>query len=71
VKAWSQLSAVIVTGGGTRMPMIRKALKKETGVDPEKGINPDEGVAIGALYWGLVARSRANKPTPAPAPKKK
>ena len=68
VKDWAQVDAVIVTGGGTRMPMIRRAIKKETGLDPEKG-NPDEGVAIGALYWGLFARSREGKP-PAPVRKK-
>lgn len=68
VGEWSKVDAVIVTGGGTRMPMIRRAIKKETGIEPEKG-NPDEGVAIGALYWGLFARSREGKP-PIPAKKK-
>ena len=45
---------------------------KESGREPVKGINPDEGVAIGALYWGLVARSRAGtQQPPKPVPKKK
>ncbi|MBI3725444.1 Hsp70 family protein [bacterium] len=59
VKDWKDVDALIVTGGSSRMPMIRRMLQEETKIEPEKGINPDEGVAIGALYWGLLARSKA------------
>jgi molecular chaperone DnaK len=58
VESWKAVDALIVTGGASRMPMIRRMLKDLTGLEPERGINPDEGVAIGALYWGLFARSR-------------
>ncbi|MEZ0230031.1 MAG: Hsp70 family protein [Planctomycetota bacterium] len=73
VPSWNEVDAVILTGGGTRIPSIKRMVVKETGREPVKGINPDEGVAIGALYWGLFARSnkdRDAKKTPKP-PKKK
>ena len=56
VASWDEIEAVILTGGGARIPAIRRMVVKETGREPVKGINPDEGVAIGALYWGLFAR---------------
>jgi molecular chaperone DnaK (HSP70) len=59
VSDWKSIDAVILTGGGTRIPMVRRMVVQETGREPMKGINPDEGVAIGALYWGLFARSKA------------
>ena len=44
----SDLSKVILVGGSTRIPAVQEAVKKVTGKDPFKGINPDECVAIGA-----------------------
>lgn len=74
VASWNEVDAVILTGGGTRIPSIKRMVVKETGREPVKGINPDEGVAIGALYWGLFARSnkeREAKRAAAKTPKKK
>ena len=44
----ADLDKVILVGGSTRIPAVQDAVKKITGKDPFKGINPDECVAIGA-----------------------
>jgi len=44
----SPLSKVLLVGGSTRIPAVQEAVKKLTGIDPFKGINPDECVALGA-----------------------
>jgi molecular chaperone DnaK len=69
VASWQEVDAVILTGGGTRIPSIKRMVLQETGREPVKGINPDEGVAIGALYWGLFARSNKEKDAKKPGKK--
>ena len=49
-----QLNKVILVGGSTRIPAVQDAVKKITGKEPFKGINPDECVAIGAAIQGGV-----------------
>ena len=49
-----QINKVILVGGSTRIPAVQEAVKKITGKDPFKGINPDECVAIGAAIQGGV-----------------
>lgn len=44
----SDISKVILVGGSTRIPAVQEAVKRVTGRDPFKGINPDECVAVGA-----------------------
>jgi len=44
----SELSKVLLVGGSTRIPAVQDAVKKLTGKDPFKGLNPDECVALGA-----------------------
>jgi len=44
----SDLHKVLLVGGSTRIPAVQDAVKKLTGKDPFKGINPDECVALGA-----------------------
>ncbi len=48
------LSKVLLVGGSTRIPAVVEEVKKFTGKDPFKGINPDECVAIGAAIQGGV-----------------
>ena len=48
------IDKVILVGGSTRIPAVQEAVKKETGKDPHKGINPDECVAIGAAIQAGV-----------------
>ena len=50
----SQLSKILLVGGSTRIPAVQEAVKKITGKDPFKGINPDECVAIGAAIQAGV-----------------
>lgn len=47
---------VILVGGSTRIPAVQEGIKKVTGKDPHKGINPDEVVALGAaIQAGVLA----------------
>ncbi len=50
----SEIDKVLLVGGSTRIPAVQDAVKKFTGKDPFKGINPDECVAIGAAIQGGV-----------------
>ena len=49
-----QVDRVILVGGSTRIPAVQEAVKKDTGKEPYKGINPDECVAIGAAIQAGV-----------------
>ena len=51
---YSDINKVILVGGSTRIPAVFDAVKKETGKEPYKGINPDECVAIGAAIQAGV-----------------
>ncbi len=48
------LSKILLVGGSTRIPAVQEAVKKITGKDAFKGINPDECVAVGAAIQGGV-----------------
>ena len=50
----SQVDKVILVGGSSRIPLVQDVVKKITGKEPFKGINPDECVAIGAAIQGGV-----------------
>ncbi|MEN6338662.1 MAG: molecular chaperone DnaK [Clostridiaceae bacterium] len=50
----SQVDKVILVGGSSRIPVVQDMVKKITGKEPFKGINPDECVAIGAAIQGGV-----------------
>jgi len=50
----SDLDEVILVGGSTRIPSIQEALEKYTGKKPNKSVNPDEVVALGAAIQGAV-----------------
>ena len=57
----NQIDKVILVGGSSRIPAVQEALKKFTGKDPFKGINPDECVAMGAAIQGGVLGGETNK----------
>ncbi len=48
------IAKIILVGGSTRIPAVQEAVKKLTGKDPHKGINPDECVALGAAIQAGV-----------------
>ena len=54
------IDEVILVGGSTRIPAVQEAVKKVTGKDPFKGINPDECVAIGAAIQAGVLTGEIN-----------
>lgn len=56
----NDISKVILVGGSTRIPAVQEAVKKITGKDPFKGINPDECVAIGAAIQAGVLTGEVN-----------
>ena len=52
----NDLAKVLLVGGSTRIPAVQEAIKKFTGKEPSKGINPDECVALGAaIQAGVLA----------------
>jgi len=53
-KSNSEIDKVILVGGSTRIPAVQEAIKKQTGKEPHKGVNPDEVVAMGAAIQGGV-----------------
>ena len=50
----SDLDQVLLVGGSTRIPAVQEAVRKELGKEPNKSVNPDECVAIGAAIQGAV-----------------
>lgn len=50
----SDINAVVLVGGMTRMPAVQEKVKQIFGKDPMKGVNPDEVVAVGAAIQGGV-----------------
>ena len=50
----NDLNQVLLVGGSTRVPLVQETVKKITGKEPNKGINPDECVALGAAIQGGV-----------------
>ena len=54
--ALDKIDQVVLVGGSTRMPAVAELVKAETGKDPNKGVNPDEVVAIGAALQAGVLK---------------
>jgi molecular chaperone DnaK len=50
----TNLNEVVLVGGSSRMPMVQELVRKLTGKEPNKGVNPDEVVSIGAAIQGGV-----------------
>jgi molecular chaperone DnaK len=50
----TQIDEVVLVGGSSRMPMVQDLVRSLTGKDPNRGVNPDEVVAIGAAIQGGV-----------------
>lgn len=50
----SEIKAVLLVGGMTRMPLVQEKVKSFFGIEPKKDVNPDEAVAIGAAVQGGV-----------------
>ncbi|SEK92923.1 molecular chaperone DnaK [Paenibacillus sp. OK003] len=50
----NDIDKIVLVGGSTRIPAVQEAIKKLTGKDPHKGVNPDEVVALGAAVQAGV-----------------
>ncbi len=50
----NKLDEVVLVGGSTRMPMVQELVRQLTGKEPNKGVNPDEVVSVGAAIQGGV-----------------
>ena len=48
------INHVLLVGGSTRVPLVQETVKKLLGKEPDKGLNPDECVALGAAIQGAV-----------------
>lgn len=49
---WENIDKVLLIGGSTRIPLVQEKLRRVSGKEPEKGVNPDEAVACGAAIIG-------------------
>ncbi|MDR1069201.1 MAG: molecular chaperone DnaK [Gracilibacteraceae bacterium] len=52
--SFNEIDQVILVGGSTRIPAVQEAIRKISGKEPHKGVNPDEVVALGAAVQGGV-----------------
>ena len=57
----SDLDQVLLVGGSTRMLSVQEAVKKELGKEPNKSVNPDEVVAMGASIQGAILQGDGPK----------
>ena len=57
----SDIDHVVLVGGSTRMPAVTEVVRELTGKEPNKGVNPDEVVAVGAaLQAGVIQGDRSD-----------
>ena len=56
----NDIDEILLVGGSSRIPAIQQALKDYFGKEPNKGINPDEAVALGAAIQGAVLSGEQN-----------
>ena len=59
--ATGDLNHVILVGGSTRMPMVQELVKKLSGKEPHKGVNPDEVVGIGAAIQASIIKGETKE----------
>lgn len=52
--SFKEIDQIILVGGSTRIPAVQEAIKRISGKEPHKGVNPDEVVALGAAIQGGV-----------------
>ena len=65
----NDIGQILLVGGSTRVPLVQETVKKITGKEPNKGINPDECVAIGAAIQGGVFTKLIERNTTIPTKK--
>ena len=59
---FKDLTRLLLVGGSTRMPAVKEMLERETGLQPDRSLSPDESVAHGAaIYAGLLMKTGAER----------
>ena len=51
----ASVDQLVLSGGSSRIPLVRRVLKERLGLEPEGGVNPEEIVALGAAAWAALA----------------
>jgi len=62
--SWTQLDAVLLVGGSTRMPMVKNYVERMSGKPPLTTVNPDEAVALGAAIQAAMEMEALNPQQP-------
>ena len=65
----NDIDQVLLVGGSTRIPAVQEAVKRELGKEPNRSINPDEAVAVGAAIQGGVFTRLIERNTTIPTSK--
>lgn len=58
--AREEISQILLVGGSTRIPYVKKLIKRVIGKDPQSGIDPDRAVALGAAIQGAIITGESN-----------
>lgn len=58
-KSWSDIDHLLLIGGSTKMPMVKKMMTALSGKNPELNVNPDEAVALGAAIQAYLSESES------------
>ena len=65
-KKWSDIDYLLLIGGSTRMPMVRRMMTAMSGKEPELNVNPDEAVAMGAAIQAYISANAKTIPNSDP-----
>jgi molecular chaperone DnaK len=57
----TEIDEILLVGGSTRTPMVQKLVKDYFGKDPNKGVNPDEAVSLGAAVQAAIMSGKSDK----------
>lgn len=58
-KSWGDIDHLLLIGGSTKMPMVKKMMTSLSGKNPELNVNPDEAVALGAAIQAYINANEA------------
>lgn len=60
-KTWADIDHLLLVGGSTRMPMVKRMMTQISGKQPELNVNPDEAVALGAAIQAYISSRETGK----------